>query len=175
MLTVERKEIMKKLVLSMCVVLIATTSLTSCSKKEDPNAAITISQPVVRSIDAMSSKNKATGKWMTGSFMTISNTSNKDITLVGGSSDAAGVIEIHEVTNGVMTPMKNGLVIPANGSIELRMGGYHVMLLELTHKLLPGEEVSVHLDFDNGAHIQYIAPVKMIAMDDEVYGVAGGM
>jgi copper(I)-binding protein len=55
------------------------------------------------------------------------------------------------------------------------MGGYHVMLMELTEKLAPGDEVDVTLEFSNGEKVDYTAPVKDIAMDDEVYGRAGGM
>ena len=85
------------------------------------------------------------------------------------------MIEIHEVIDGVMTAMSGGLVIPAGGEVKLRMGGYHVMLMELADKLAAGDEVTVTLDFDNGDKVEYIAPVKEIAMDDEVYGVEGGM
>jgi len=112
---------------------------------------------------------------MTGSFMTITNSSDEEITLTGGSSSVAGIIEIHEVIDGEMVPMSGGLVIPAQGSVELRMGGYHVMLLELERSLAAGEEVEVTLEFSNGETLTYTAPVKEIAMDDEKYGVKLGM
>ena len=108
---------------------------------------------------------------MTGSFMTIANSSDEDITLTGGSSDVAGVIEIHEVIDGSMLPMAEGLVIPANGDVKLGMGGYHVMLMELNSELKAGDEVAVTLKFSDGSTADYTAPVKTIAMDDEVYGV----
>jgi copper(I)-binding protein len=119
----------------------------------------------------MSPKNEESGKYMTGSFMTIANSSDEDITLTGGSSDVAGLIEIHEVIDGSMVPMSEGLVIPANGSVKLRMGGYHVMLMELNSELKAGDEVAVTLKFSDGSTVDYTAPVKTIAMDDEVYGV----
>ena len=74
-----------------------------------------------------------------------------------------------------MVAMDGGLVIPANGSVELRMGGYHVMLMELNKNLVAGDEVDVTLEFSNGETLTYTAPVKEIAMDDEKYGVKGGM
>jgi copper(I)-binding protein len=112
---------------------------------------------------------------MTGSFMTITNNGDKDVTLVGGSSPIAGIVEIHEVINGSMQPMANGLVIPAGESVKLRMGGYHVMLLELDRALKAGEEVEVTLRFSDGTELTVTAPVKDIAMDDEIYGATGGM
>ena len=153
---------------------VAVFALSACSSGED-TPAIALSEPVVRAIDGMSPVNAETGKAMTGSFMTLTNSSDEDVTLVGGSSSVAGIIEIHEVIDGQMVAMDGGLVIPANGSVELRMGGYHVMLMELADKLAAGDEVTVTLDFDNGDKVEYTAPVKEIAMDDEVYGVEGGM
>ena len=72
-----------------------------------------------------------------------------------------------------MLPMSDGLAVPANGDVKLRMGGYHVMLMEQAKELKAGEEVTVTLNFSNGESVDYTAPVKMIAMDDEVYGAFG--
>lgn len=153
---------------------VAVLGLSACSSGED-KAAIGLTEPVVRAIDGMSPVNEQTGKAMTGSFMTLTNNSDEDVTLVGGSSAVAGIIEIHEVIDGQMVAMDGGLVIPANGSVELRMGGYHVMLMELNKTLVAGDEVDVTLEFSNGETLTYTAPVKEIAMDDEKYGVKGGM
>ena len=120
---------MKKKVIALCAAILALPLLSACGLGEDAAPAITISDPVVRSIDGMSMRNPETMKFMTGSFMTLSNSSDKDVTLIGGVSDAAGMIEIHEVNDGNMTAMPEGLVIPAGGEVKLRMGGYHVMLM----------------------------------------------
>lgn len=153
---------------------VAVFALSACSSNEE-QAAIALTEPVVRAIDGVSPVNKETGKAMTGSFMTLTNNSDEDVTLVGGSSAVAGIIEIHEVIDGQMVAMDGGLIIPANGSVELRMGGYHVMLMELNKNLVAGDEVDVTLEFSNGETLTYTAPVKEIAMDDEKYGVKGGM
>jgi copper(I)-binding protein len=155
--------------------LLTLAGLTSCGNGADASPAITVENPVVRSIDSASYKNEATGKYMTGAFMTLTNSGKEDVTLVGGASPVAGIVEIHEVINGVMQPMANGLVIPGGESVKLRMGGYHVMLLELDHELTAGHEVEFTLRFSDGTEQTVTAPVKDIAMDDEVYGAAGGM
>ena len=166
---------MKKLLSIFAVLGLSISALTACSTSDSASSVITISDPVVRANDEMSMQNEATGKYMTGSFMTIANSSDEDITLTGGSSEVAGLIEIHEVIDGQMVAMDGGLVIPANGTVELRMGGYHVMLMELNKNLVAGDEVEVTLEFSNGETLTYTAPVKEIAMDDEKYGVKGGM
>lgn len=138
-------------------------------------SSIVIENPVVRSIDSASFKNEETGKYMTGAFMTITNNGDQDVTLVGGASPIAGIVEIHEVIDGMMMPMSNGLVIPAGESVKLRMGGYHVMLLELSDEIKAGDETEVTLRFSDESEQTITAPVKDIAMDDEVYGADGGM
>ena len=160
--------------ISITAVLFSVFALTSCSKAAE-GPFMVVNEPVVRAVDPMSAVNATSGKSMTPSFMTIMNHSNKDVTLVGASSPVAGIVEIHEVVNGQMVAMSDGLVIPANGQVELRMGGYHVMLLELDHALTAGEEVEVTLEFSNGEKTTYTAPVKTIATDDEKYGAKGGM
>jgi len=160
---------LKKSLIGFAVAAIAASLLTGCGEKK---AEITIEDPVVRSIDAMSYKDDA-GKYMTGSFMTIKNSGGADVTLVGGSSESAERIEIHEVVNGTMQPLSDGLVIKAGKSVALRMGGYHVMLLGLNKEIKAGDEVTVTLEFSDGQSIDYTAPVKDIAMDDEKYGAMG--
>jgi periplasmic copper chaperone A len=160
---------LKKGLIGFAVAAIATALLAGCGSNK---AEISIEDPVVRSIDAMSYKDDA-GKYMTGSFMTIKNSGGEDVTLVGGSTDIADRIEIHEVIDGVMQPMGEGLVIKAGESVKLRMGGYHVMLIGLNKDLKAGDEATVTLEFSDGQSIDYTAPVKDIAMDDEQYGAAG--
>jgi copper(I)-binding protein len=161
-------------IISITAVVFSVFALTSCSGAAE-GPFMVVAEPVVRSVDPMSTVNETTGKAMTGSFMTIMNHSGADVTLIGGSSPVAGIVEIHEVVNGVMVPMSAGLVIPANGQVELRMGGYHVMLLELNTTLVAGDEVEVTLEFSNGENTTYTAPVKDIATDDEKYGAKAGM
>ncbi len=155
--------------------ILATASLSSCGSEEVAGSAITIENPIVRAIDTISYKNEKTGKYMTGSFMTITNNGEEDVTLTGGQSPVAGIVEIHEVIDGVMNAMPEGLLIPAGESVKLRMGGYHVMLLELSQELKAGDETEITLRFSDGTEQTVTAPVKEIAMDDEVYGASGGM
>jgi hypothetical protein len=165
---------MKKVIM-VAAAIIAASTLSSCGSDEVAGSAITIANPIVRSIDAMSYKNEESGKYMTGSFMTITNSGQEDVTLTGGQSPVAGIVEIHEVIGGVMNAIPEGLLIPAGESVKLRMGGYHVMLLELSKELKAGDETEITLRFSDGTEQTVTAPVKEIAMDDEVYGADGGM
>jgi copper(I)-binding protein len=170
----ERGKMKFKKLAAALAAFVAVFALSACSSSEN-EVAIAMSEPVVRAIDEISFINAETGKAMTGSFMTLTNSSDEDVTLVSGSSPVAGIVEIHEVVDGVMRAAEAGLTIPANGNVELRMGGWHVMLMELNQALNAGDEVDMTLEFSNGETLTFKAPVKAIAMDDEKYGAKGGM
>lgn len=94
----------------------------------------------------------------------LANLGEADETLINVSSDAANVIELHEVAiddNDVMQmrPLDGGIPIPAGGFAELRPGGYHIMMIGLTKDLLPDEEVTLTLEFENAEPITITYPV----------------
>ena len=84
-------------------------------------------------------------------YLTIHNNGATPDKLTGGSADFAAV-EIHEMKteNGVMKmrELKDGLNIPAHGTVRLAPGGYHIMFTHLTKPLVKGETV------DGDAHLR---------------------
>lgn len=101
-------------------------------------AQTTVKEPWVRGTVA---QQKATG-----AFMQI--TSTQGGKLVSAQSPVAGVVEIHEmVMEGTTMKMRAipGLDLPAGKAVELKPGGFHVMLLELRQPLKDGETVPVTL------------------------------
>ena len=78
------------------------------------------------------------------SFMKIINKTNKDKVLVSADSNIAQNVELHEHTmyKGMMKMQQvKSILIPANSTVELKPGGYHVMLIGLNTKLKPSENV----------------------------------
>jgi copper(I)-binding protein len=69
--------------------------------------------------------------------------------LVSAASPVAGVVEVHEmVMDGNVMKMRaiaGGLDLPAGKTVELKPGGYHVMLMDLKQQLKPGDTVPVTL------------------------------
>jgi copper(I)-binding protein len=101
-------------------------------------AQTTVKEPWIRGTVA---QQKATGM-----FAQI--TSPAGGKLVAASSPVAGVVEIHEmVMDGNVMKMRAipGLALPAGKTVELKPGGYHVMLMDLKQQLKPGESVPVTL------------------------------
>ncbi len=101
-------------------------------------AQVSVKEPWVR---ATVSQQKATG-----AFMQI--VSAKDAKLVQASSPVAGIVEIHEMTMA-QDVMKMraipGLYLPAGKAVELKPGGYHVMLLDLKTQVKEGDVVPLNL------------------------------
>lgn len=97
-------------------------------------------------------------------YMTLKNGADAADRLVSAQADVATTIEIHEtVMNGDVMQMQqltNGLEIPAKGQVELKPGGYHVMLIGLTRDLNEGEKFPVTLTFASGATLELEAEVK---------------
>ena len=91
--------------------------------------------------------------------------------LVAASSPVAGVVEIHEMamegTTMKMRALANGLVLPAGQTVELKPGGYHVMLMDLKQPLKEGETVTVSLVIEgkDGQRetVEIKAPVRPLA------------
>jgi copper(I)-binding protein len=89
------------------------------------------------------------GQKATGAFMKI--TAKDTVKLVGVSSPAAGVAQVHEMKmEGNVMKMQavpGGLDIPAGKTVELKPGGYHVMLMDLKAALLKDSTVPLTLLF----------------------------
>jgi copper(I)-binding protein len=86
------------------------------------------------------------GQSATGAFMTL--TSKEGARLLGAASAVAGVVEIHEMAmEGNVMKMREvrGLDLPAGRAVQLKPGGYHVMLMDLKRPLAVGEKVRVEL------------------------------
>ena len=96
-------------------------------------------------------------------YMTISNRGPAADAVVSASSDAAKVVELHEVRNegGVMAmrPLER-FPLPPGGTLEMKPGGYHVMLLGLTRHLHAGDTVKVTLTFEKAPPMTVEAPVR---------------
>ncbi len=87
--------------------------------------------------------------------------------LVSASSPAAGRVEIHEMSmdGGVMKMRQiTGLDLPAGKTVELKPGGFHLMLMELKAPLKPGDSVPLTLIVERAGKpaetLQLQAPVR---------------
>ena len=108
------------------------------------------------------------GQKATGLFGQITSVSGGK--LVAASSPVAGVVEVHEMAmDGNVMKMRAipGLDLPAGKTVDLKPGGYHVMLMDLKRELKPGETVPVTLVIEGAGgkreNVEIKAPVKALA------------
>ena len=95
------------------------------------------------------------GQKATGAFMKI--TAKDGSRLVGAQSPAAGVTEVHEMKmEGDVMKMRAlpGLDLPAGKTVELKPGGYHVMLMDLKAPLMKDSKLPLTLVFKDAKGVQ---------------------
>ena len=108
-------------------------------------------------VAAASAPVTVTGGWVrssvpgqkgSGAFMKI--TAKESVRLTAVSSPVAGVAEVHEMKmDGDVMKMRAVpvLELPAGSTVELKPGGYHLMLMDLKQSLTVGSTVPVTLMF----------------------------
>jgi len=96
-------------------------------------------------------------------YMTLSNKGGGDDRLVAVTTPAAGAAEVHTMTteNGVMRMRPAGpLDVKAGGSVVLKPGGLHVMLMDLKAPLVAGQRFPLSLTFEKAGKIDVTATVE---------------
>ncbi len=92
-------------------------------------------------------------------YMVIRNDGTESDKLVSATSSACGMVELHEsymMDNGAMgmRPVEGGVIeIPAGGSVELKVGGLHVMCMEKTADFNPGDSYQLTLVFEKSGEM----------------------
>ena len=104
-----------------------------------------------------------TGQKATGAFMQLK--SLADTALVAAASPVAKIVEIHEMKmEGGMMKMNavDRVALPAGKAVDLKPGGYHVMLMDLVKPLQDGETVPLQLTFEDKARKKQTIDVKAV-------------
>ena len=103
------------------------------------------------------------GQMATGAFMKI--TARENSRLVALSSPVAGVVEVHEMKmdDGIMKmrAVEGGLDLPAGKTVELKPGGYHVMLMDLKAALPKDSMVPLTLVFKDARGVEHKVELKL--------------
>jgi copper(I)-binding protein len=103
------------------------------------------------------------GQKVAGGFLKIQNKGNAPDQLISASSPSAGDVQLHEMAmEGNVMKMRQvkDIVVPANGSVELKPGGYHLMFLDLKGPFVAGETVPVKLKFSKAGDVEVKLPVN---------------
>jgi copper(I)-binding protein len=96
-------------------------------------------------------------------YVTLANSSDKPIDLIGVSSPDYGNAMLHQtVSNGSTQKMVHvdKATVPAHGQLAISPGSYHVMLTDAKRKIATGEIVHVKLQFSDGETLDAPFAVK---------------
>jgi copper(I)-binding protein len=102
------------------------------------------------------------GQKATGAFMTLM--SREGSRLVAVASPVASVTEVHEMAmEGDVMKMRAiaGLDLPAGKAVELKPGGYHVMLMDLKLPLQKDTTIPLTLTFKNAKGVESKTELKV--------------
>ena len=129
----------------------ADVPATAADKPAFPAARLEVLPPGVAAVDVRDAwiRIAVRGQSGTGAFMTLA--APAGARLVGASTPVAGSVEVHEMKmEGDVMRMRavaGGLELPPRHAVELKPGGYHLMLTERKQPLVAGETVAMTLEF----------------------------
>ena len=127
---------------------------TGTAHAQIPDPAITIKDAWVRTT--------VPGQKATGAFMKI--TAKEGTRLVGASTPVAGVAEVHEMKmDGDVMKMRAvpALELPSGKTVELKPGGFHVMLMDLKAALPKDSTVPLTLLFKDAKGVESKMELKL--------------
>ena len=96
-------------------------------------------------------------------YLTVMNPGKNPIHLVGADSPQYGKVEIHlsKVVGGVATMVRQEqLSIAPGGTLALKPGSFHVMLMKPSAVYRVGEAIDITLHFLDGGSVTLKAPVR---------------
>ncbi|MEY6434196.1 copper chaperone PCu(A)C [Thioalkalicoccus limnaeus] len=132
----------------------------------DAAADVAVEDPYVRAVPP--------GQPNSAAFMVLRNNAGDAHAVVGARSAASKVVELHSHVEerGMMTMRRvESIEVPALGETKLEPGGLHVMLIGLGRDLVPGEDVELTVEFEDGSEQSFTAPVRAV---EGVPGQGGG-
>jgi copper(I)-binding protein len=101
-------------------------------------------------------------------YLVVENRSAAPDRLLGAESDVSATAEVHEtVTEAGVARMKpvDAVAIAPNGRLELKPGGYHLMLSGLKRPLREGERFAAALIFEKAGRVAVTFTVRGIGAE----------
>ena len=98
-------------------------------------------------------------------FMTLHNAGAQSDRLVAVKAANAARVQLHNhVMEGGVARMREvpGLDVPAGARVELKPGGYHLMMLGLKAPMKEGDSVPLELRFERSGSVVVNVPVKAL-------------
>ena len=148
------------------VLVTALVVTTACGAPVTPSAKIRVENAwaIPSAASALSHSGMAGGDTSSAVYFVIVNETNTPDALIGATSPVAMSAELNETlrVNDVakMVPIPR-VEVPAQGRIEFKPGGQHVMLMGLMQELAVGKKIAVTLRFEKSGAITLNVPIQL--------------
>ena len=144
------------------IVALAAIAIAACGSAATPTGATPTGAASISISDAWARPGATGGQ--SAAYLTITNTTGTADALLSATSPGAAPVELHETsTDGSgmmgMHPVSR-LDVPAGGSVQLKPGSYHLMLMGLTGDLVAGKTIPLELVFEHAGKIVVMAAVR---------------
>lgn len=134
-----------------------------------PPKSVTVVEPWARATPP--------GAKVGAAYMELKSTDGTGDKLLSATSPEAGIVEIHNhIMEGGVARMRrvDAVPVPASGSVALKPGGYHIMLMELKGPLQAGKTIKLELVFETAGKITVDASVRPIGAGGAGSGSGSG-
>ena len=139
------------LVLAVAVVALATAGTPAMAGEKKPM----VMDPWVREAPPTMKMHAA--------YLVLMNPTDAEVSLVGATSPQYKMVELHlsKVEDGIATMVKQDqITIAPEGKLEMKPGGFHVMLMHPKQPVKAGDTINITLNLADGSTIAIDAPVK---------------
>jgi copper(I)-binding protein len=139
------------------------TAVAPLSEAAAPASTLSAPQPTIAVAEAWAAPTPKGAKVAAG-FLVVANGATADDRLVGATSERAKRVELHEMSKEgkvmKMRPVKDGIPVPAGGSVTLSEDGLHLMFTEIDKPFVVGDTIPVKLVFEKSGEVEVAVVVK---------------
>ncbi len=139
---------------------------TACGAPVTPSARIRVENAwaVPSAAGAPSHSGMAGGEKSSAVYFVIVNATNTPDALSGATTPVAASAELNETLRvgdvAKMVPVPR-VEVPAQGRVEFKPGGLHIMLMGVTQELAVGKKIAVTLRFEKSGAMTLDVPIQL--------------
>lgn len=99
-------------------------------------------------------------------YMTITNKTGADDRLLSASADVCAVVELHEMymrendVMGMRQVLDGYIPLPQGQTVELKVGGLHVMCIDKQQEFMIGDKIPLTLEFEKAGTMEVMAEIR---------------
>jgi len=138
----------------LAAAMVAAVVVTGCAPKEPARTLQDIEVSDAYAVEPVSSE-------VTAVYLTIRNHGTVADTLLGARSSIAAMVSLHRMggLGGAVMRAQAGAEVPADGQLQLRPGGLHLMLMNLARLPHAGDTIDMTVELRRAGAVALRVPV----------------